>query len=65
MMTFTKKQKLNHPLLGAAMTVHGVAGKIIAVHDFGTVDVEQVRTGRAYRVTGLCIDENGFFNPFA
>jgi hypothetical protein len=40
------------PSVGMTMKVYGAVGTIIAVHAFGTVDVEMA-DGRCYRVTGL------------
>ncbi len=46
---------MNKPTIGQTFDVRGTLGTIVAVHAFGTIDVE-LPNGRTYRVTGL------FFN---
>ncbi len=41
------------PCIGQLMMVHGQSCKIVAIHDFGTVDVETPSGRNWFRVTGL------------
>lgn len=45
--------KLNDAKIGDIVIVYGQPCRIFKVHDFGTVDVENIVTGNCYRVTGL------------
>ena len=45
--------KAARPTVGQLTTCHGLPARIIKVHPFGTIDVVQIATGRAYRITGL------------
>jgi hypothetical protein len=40
------------PSIGMAFKVYGRIGTIVAIHPFGTIDV-QMSDGATYRVTGL------------
>jgi len=47
------------PKIGQIITVRSKQCQIVRVHPFGTVDVCNLITGKAYRVTGLSfISEN-------
>ncbi len=47
------------PKIGQIMTVRGKQCQIVHIHPFGTVDVCNLISGKAYRVTGLpFISEN-------
>ena len=41
------------PQIGQLVTVYGQQCRIIAIHDFGTIDVETLDGSRCYRLSGL------------
>lgn len=59
-MKLTKMKSRVEPQIGIAFT-HPTLGNvmIIAIHPLGTIDVENIRTGRCYRISGLPMVEGG------
>lgn len=53
MKVFTDLSKKKEIKVDDTVTCHGEPSKVIRIHPFGTIDVEQLRTGDHYRITGL------------
>lgn len=54
--THIKDKGIEVPAIGQTVKVRGQRAVIIAIHPFGTIDV-QLNDGRCYRISGLAFEK--------